>query len=212
MHLPTNSRRQFLKAGSTIASSAWLASNWPMIAAAAEHAAHSDGTEAGPRTFDVLTADEAADIDAIANQIVPGGSSPGARDARVVYFIDRALGRFFADQLPALREGLHEFQRSYAAHSSSDKPFAAASDARQIDWLNAVDDSPFFETVRRLTLIGLIALPKYGGNFNKAGWALLGFDDRHFWQPPFGHYDESYQGFEPYPGTRPYAADEKAGA
>ncbi len=36
----------------------------------------------------------------------------------------------------------------------------------------------------------MFALPSYGGNRDKAGWHLIGFDDRHFWQPPFGYYDE----------------------
>jgi hypothetical protein len=49
-------------------------------------------------------------------------------------------------------------------------------------------------------------MPKYGGNHDKAGWKLLGFEDRHVWQPPFGYYDKDYPGFEPYPGTKPYTA------
>ena len=46
-----------------------------------------------------------------------------------------------------------------------------------------------------LTLAGLLALPSYGGNENKAGWKLVGFVDQHAWQPPFGHYDVGYPGF-----------------
>lgn len=214
---PVRTRRQFLGAGTGIASAAWIAANWPSIAAAAQQAegasAHHehDATPPAPADFVVLTAAEAADVDAIANQIVPGGDTPGARDARVVHFIDRALGSFFAAQLPAFRQGLAEFQQAFAAHSAVAKPFAAASDARQIDWLHSVDQTDFFHTVHRLTLLGLVASPKYGGNFNKTGWKVLGFDDRHLWQPPFGHYDQDYAGFEPYPGTRLWTAG-KVGA
>jgi hypothetical protein len=27
------------------------------------------------------------------------------------------------------------------------------------------------------------------------GWKLIGFEDRHFFQPPFGFYDRGYPGF-----------------
>ncbi len=35
----------------------------------------------------------------------------------------------------------------------------------------------------------MFALPVYGGNKGYAGWKVLGFDHRHAWVPPFGHYD-----------------------
>lgn len=207
MHKPSRSRRQFLAATATLANAGWIAANWPSIAAAAEHAGHMhDATPAAPASFEVLGAAEAVEIDAICNLIVPGGDTPGARDARVVYFIDRALGSFFAAELPAFRKGLADFQKAYAAQSSTSAPFSAAGEARQAAWLHEVEDTPFFATVRRLTLLGLVASPKYGGNYNKTGWKLLGFEDRHVWEPPFGFYDKDYPGFEPYPGTKPYMA------
>jgi gluconate 2-dehydrogenase gamma chain len=206
VHKPTNTRRQFLAATATLANASWLAANWPSIAAAAEHAEHMHDATAAPTSFEVLTAAEAADVEAMANQIVPGGATPGARDAKVIYFIDRSLGSFWASELPAFRKGFEDFQKTYAAHSTSATPFSAASDARQVAFLHQVEDTPFFNTVRRLTLLGLSASPKYGGNRDKAGWKLLGFEDRHVWQPPFGYYDQDYPGFEPYPGTKPYTA------
>jgi hypothetical protein len=205
---PISSRRQFLTSTGIIAGSTWLTMNWPQIVAAAEHADHAahDTAVAAPTSFTTLTITEATEVEAIANQIVPGGTTPGARDAKVIYFIDRALGSFWSSELPAFRKGFTEFQAAYAAHSSTSAPFSAAGDARQVAWLHEIDGTPFFATVRRLTLIGLIASPKYGGNFEKAGWKLLGFEDRHVWKPPFGYYDKDYPGFEPYPGTKPYMA------
>jgi hypothetical protein len=47
-------------------------------------------------------------------------------------------------------------------------------------------------------VLGLLALPSYGGNADKLGWKLVGFVDQHAWQPPFGHYDAGYPGFVPY--------------
>lgn len=203
MERSTPSRRQFLVAIGELASASWVAMNWPQIAAAAEHAGHGghDSTEP-PTSITTLTAAEAAEIDAITNQIVPGGATPGARDARTLYFIDNALGSFFAKQLPAFRQGLAEFNSAYAARYGADKPFSAASDAQQIAFLKEVDKTPFFMAVRRLTVLGLLALPKYGGNHDYLGWKLIGVENQHAWEPPFGYYDRDYAGFEPYPGTK----------
>lgn len=204
MELSPPSRRQFLTAIGNLASTGWIAMNWPGIAAAAEHAGHD--SNAPPSVIKTLSASEAANVDAIADRIVPGGTAPGARDARVIYFIDNALGSFFAAQLPAFRQGLEEFSGAYALRNGADKPFSAAPEAQQTAFLNEVEKSPFFLAVRRLTVLGLLALPKYGGNADYLGWKLIGVENNHAWEPPFGFYDQDYQGFEPYPGTTPYTA------
>lgn len=209
MEQPIAARRQFLAAVGNLASAGWIALNWPQIAVAAEQAGHAhnmhDAT-AAPTTLKTLSATDAADVDAIANQIVPGGATPGARDAQVIYFIDNALGSFFAAQLPSFRKGLAEFQSGYAARGGAARPFAAAPAAEQTAWLQQIDETPFFLAVRRLTVLGMIALPKYGGNHDNLGWKLLGVEDNHYWEPPFGYYDRNYAGFTPYPGTKPYTA------
>ncbi len=38
-------------------------------------------------------------------------------------------------------------------------------------------------------MFGVFSDPSHGGNRDKAGWAMIGFDNRHAWQPPFGYYD-----------------------
>ncbi|MET0241658.1 MAG: gluconate 2-dehydrogenase subunit 3 family protein [Sphingobium sp.] len=207
MEQPIPSRRQFLTAIGNLASAGWITMHWPQIAVAAEHKGHAGhDMSAPPTTLGTLSAAEAAEIDAIANRIVPGGATPGARDAHVVNFIDNALGSFFAAQLPSFRQGLTEFQTGYAARHGTAAPFSAAPEAQQVAWLKEVDKTPFFMAVRRLTVLGLIALPKYGGNHDNLGWKLIGVIDNHAWEPPFGYYDENYTGFEPYPGTKPYTA------
>ena len=193
-----------MAATAKLASASWIAMNWPQIAAAAEHDGHD--MTAPPATLKTLTAAEAAEVDAIANQIVPGGAIPGARDAHAVYFIDNALGSFFAAQLPAFRKGLAEFQSAYAARGGAGKPFSQAPEAQQIAFLHEVDKTPFFAAVRRLTVLGMLASPKYGGNHDGLGSKLIGVEDRHVWTPPFGYYDQGYAGFEPYPGSKPYTA------
>jgi len=209
MEQPVPSRRLFLAAIGNLASASWIAMNWPQIAAAAEPQGHDmhdmAGMAAPPATLKTLSAAEAAEVDAIANQIVPGGANPGARDCHAVYFIDNALGGFFAAQLPAFRKGLADFNSAYAAGGGG-KPFSQAPEAEQIAFLHRVDKTPFFLAVRRLTVLGIIALPKYGGNHDGLGSKLIGVVDRHVWAPPFGYYDQDYAGFTPYPGTKPYTA------
>jgi gluconate 2-dehydrogenase gamma chain len=205
------SRRGFLTAIGELASASWIAMNWPAIAAAAEPmghdmAGHDMNMAAPPAALRTLTAAEAAEVDAIAGQIVPGGDTPGAREAGALYFIDNALGGFFAAQLPSFRQGLAEFNAAYAARHGAGSPFSAAREAQQIAWLHEVDATPFFIAVRRLTVLGLLALPKYGGNHDGLGSKLIGVVNHHVWRPPFGWYDQDYAGFVPYPGHPTYAA------
>lgn len=209
MPQPSPSRRQFLAAVGNLASASWITLNWPQIAMAAEQADHSGhgASSAAPTTFKTLSAAEVAEIDAIANQIVPGGTTPGARDARVIYFIDNALGGFFGAQLPEFRKGLAEFNTAYTAKYGAGTLFSAAPEAQQIAFLHTVDKTPFFAAVRRLTVLSLIAMPKYGGNKDGIGTNMLGVVEQHVWAPPFGYYDQDYPGFEPYPGTKVYTAE-----
>jgi len=67
-----------------------MGAQWPGILAAAEHA-HQAANAKTPVKFQVLTAAQAKDVEAIAAQIVPSDELPGAREAGVVYFIDQAL-------------------------------------------------------------------------------------------------------------------------
>jgi hypothetical protein len=77
MTQPIPSRRQFMTAVGNLASAGWIAMNWPQIALAADHSGHAGHAEGGPpRTLKTLSAAEAAEVDAIANQIVPGGATP----------------------------------------------------------------------------------------------------------------------------------------
>jgi hypothetical protein len=190
------SRRSFLLSGSGLLSSMWIAAHWPNIAAAAHHA---DAAAEVPGTsgFQFLGAADAADVEAIAAQIVPSGATPGAREAHAVHFIDRALATFFSAWAADFRAGLDGFQATYRAASPGAAFAEAASDA-QIAHLKTVDGTPFFDSMRTLTLLGMFSSPKYGGNFRGAGWTLMGFEDRHAFTPPFGFYDREYGGFVPY--------------
>jgi gluconate 2-dehydrogenase gamma chain len=196
-----SSRRAFLLSTGGLLSSAWVGTHWPAIAAAAHHAEEMAATPAVVG-FQFFSPSEAADVAAIAAQIVPSGEALGAREAHAVYFTDRALSTFFAGWAADYRTGLADFQTKFHAANPAAASFAAASSDDQIAFLKTVDHTPFFETERTLTLLGMFTSPKYGGNYQGSGWKLMGFEDRHIFAPPFGYYDAEYSGFVPYTEKR----------
>ena len=193
MEDPTRSRRQFLAGAGSAFGAAWIAAQWPAVAAAHTHAAAAT-TGAGPAVLEFLTPGEAREIAAIVAQIVPTDDTPGAREAGAVYFIDRSLRTWAAAAAEPFRQGLGEFRAGFTA-GRAPADFAAADAATQIAYLEQVEDTPFFGLVRMLTLVGMFVLPSYGGNRDGIGWRLIGFDDTHGYSPPFGYYDRDYTGF-----------------
>ena len=169
------SRRHFL-------SSAWIAANLPSIASAQQHANHA-ARSPQPLKFDFFTPEQAADVEAMAEQIIPADETPGARDARVVYFIDRALVTFEREKQKQYKQGLEKLRADLG------KRFSELGPDEQIAALRMIEKTEFFELVRTHTVMGFFANPEYGGNLNEAGWKTIGFEDKFFFQPPFGYYD-----------------------
>ena len=147
----------------------------------------------GAATPSLLSSAEFADVAAIAAQIIPTDATPGAREAGVAQFIDRALATVFARFARDFRDQLAAFQLRYRTQYPAASSFAALTDQQQLEFLKQVERTPFFERVRLLTIIGMFAMPKYGGNRDGVGWKLIGFQDQHIFQPPFGHYDRNYR-------------------
>jgi gluconate 2-dehydrogenase gamma chain len=142
-----------------------------------------------------FSATEARTVDAIVAQIIPTDETPGAREMGVARFIDRGLAGFLAPLAGAFRAGLADFETQYRSRNPHSEEFASLSAARQIEWLQQVDHTPFFETLQQLTVLGALAMPQYGGNRDGLGWQLIGFADSHAFAPPFGYYDRDYPGF-----------------
>jgi gluconate 2-dehydrogenase gamma chain len=187
------SRREFFSAAGTTLAAAWWAANLPGIRAAADHAARA--VREGRLAFETLAPDDAADLAALAEQIFPSDpGSPGAREAGVIHFIDRALGSFAANLADPVRGGLVEVTRLTAERHPNGGRFGALNAARQEALMPAVAALPVFTPVRYLVVAGMFASPSYGGNRDQVGWKLLGFDDRFAWQPPFGYYDRDAHG------------------
>jgi gluconate 2-dehydrogenase gamma chain len=188
------SRRSFLLAASSGVGATWLTFTWAEVANAA-HDAHAVVQSADASRTSFFTSLEAADVSAIASQIIPTNATPGAREAGVVFFIDRALATFFSRMAGTFRSQLADFGAMCRTHHPSVTSFAALSSPQQIEFLETVEHTPFFDSMRFLTVLGMFAMPGYGGNRDGVGWKLLGFEDQHVFQPPFGYYDRDYPGF-----------------
>jgi gluconate 2-dehydrogenase gamma chain len=191
------SRRQFLRATGGMLGATWIGTHWPALVAAAEHA-HQVASGVADRTLSVLSPTQARDVEAVAAQIVPSGDTPGAREAGVVYFIDHVHAGPYAARAAEFLAGLKEFQAEFSARNPGVASFADLPDDEQLAFLTSIEATPFFGTMKFLTVLGLLALPSYGGNTGKLGWKLVGFVDQHAWSPPFGYYDRDYPGFVPY--------------
>ena len=139
----------------------------------------------------VLAPGQLRDLDAIAALILPTDDMPGAHEAHVADFIDRALASFAADQRPLFDAGLADLSARVARRHPLAGGFADLPEADAVALLRELEAerSDFFEAARVATISGILANPEYGGNAGKAGWRAIGFDDRFVWAEPFGWYD-----------------------
>jgi len=185
-----SSRRQFLVGSVSGLSSAWLASRWPAILAAQEHARQA--AQSSPAKFQYFSSEDAIEVEAVAAQVIPSDDSPGAREARVIYFIDRALLTFDRDKQPVYRRGLKDLERTTREIFAGPNRFSSLTPAQQLQVLAAIEKTEFFEVVRVHTIMGFLAKPTYGGNYNDTGWKLIGFADQMTNEPPFGYYDREF--------------------
>jgi gluconate 2-dehydrogenase gamma chain len=158
------------------------------VAAAQQHA-HEAVQSSTPPAFQTLDPATAAEIDAITSQIIPSTDGPGAREAGIIYFIDRALSTFDAHLRDAYRTGMNEVQQKRKELFPGSASVAGLTSDLQIRLIHAIEATEFFDLLRTHTLYGFLGNPSYGGNRDHIGWKLIGFEDRMVFQPPFGYYD-----------------------
>jgi gluconate 2-dehydrogenase gamma chain len=188
-------RRSFLLESGKLASAGWLAMNTPMLMAAGIAAEEHRQSSAD---WQNISPQEAIKFAAVVDQIIPPDDMPGASDAGVVYFIDNVLGGFMAGASGMLKQGLADLDAAAIAAFPDQAGFAALDFDQQTEILTQVETTPFFNTMIFLTHCGMFAMPSWGGNRDRTGWALLGFDNQHAWQPPFGYYDARADAGEDY--------------
>lgn len=211
-------RRQFLSRSLSALGVTWTAAHWPAVLAAAEHA-HKAAASPEPQKWEFFTPAEAKEVEAISACIIPSDGTPGAREAGVVYFIDRALVTFSTDDQKTYRAGLPEIQKRVKELFPAVTLFSAATAEQQVAVLESLDEvgaknsprrpranflpgsaaQPLFEVVRAHTIAGFLVDPDSGrlGNRGGVGWALIGRDPAHSFQPPFSAVDKDYPGWHP---------------
>ena len=211
-------RRKFLSHGIAALGATWTAAHWPAVVAAAEHA-HKAAAFPENQKWEFFTSAEAHEVEAIASCIIPGGDTPGAREAGVVYFIDRALVTFSVDDQKTYRQGLPEIQKRVHELFPEVAMFSAASPEQQEAVLESLDEpgakieprrpranfrpssvaQPLFEVLRAHTIAGFLIDPEVDrkGNRGGVGWTLIGREPGHSFQPPFSAIDRGYPGWQP---------------
>src|SRR5580765_156632 len=133
------SRRSLLQAIAALIATAATPIGWAEAAQAHHAASSADGA-----TISFLSATEAADVEAVAAQIIPTDDTPGAREAGAVYFIDRALSSFFSQLGGDYRSQLSAFQAACRKQHPEAASFASLSSRQQVEFLKTIDQTPFF--------------------------------------------------------------------
>lgn len=183
------SRRTFLTQAAASVGMLYVGTLTPeLIAQAHQHAkTASAATEEKPLRF--FTQQQAADYEAFASQIIPTDDTPGAKEANVLHFADYALSEIepqnkkdFAAALTALTAQTKKMFPGAAT-------FAAMTHAQQVEVMTTMEKSPEFGILRAYAVIGFLCDPADRGNKNGVGWQLIGFEDKFYYQPPFGYYD-----------------------
>jgi len=210
------SRRRFLSQAGIGISAAWISAHWPEMVSAATHA-HQAVQSGTAYKFEFFTPTEAAEIDALSARIIPTDEMPGAREAGVLYFIDRALVTFASGDQQMYRDGLAQLQSVVQEKFPGVEEFSAATTEQQNEILRSVDTNQkeptigrlqkssqkFFEALRMATISGFLIDPEVGtGNRGGVGWKLIGREPEHSFQPPFGYYDKDYPGWQPAPASK----------
>ena len=182
------SRREFLLSSVSGLSAAWVVANYAGIVEAdafVQQAARSGQ----PGRLAFFTPAQAAEVEAMAAQIIPTDETPGAREAHVINFIDRALTTFERERQSEYVKGLEELHAQTRQLVPGATDFSTLTSPQQIQVLTAMEKTPFFNLVRTHTITGFFASPAHGGNYNKVGWKLVSYDDSLNHKPPFGYYD-----------------------
>ncbi|HET6630412.1 MAG TPA: gluconate 2-dehydrogenase subunit 3 family protein [Woeseiaceae bacterium] len=180
-----------MAASGALAGTSFVRAGAAGILAAAE-AACTARDEGAP--FETLSDAEAREFEAIAARILPTTDTPGAREAGVIWFIDRSFGSIFQGRLEFARGGLAAFQAAIPAQYPGAHAFSDLDTADQDRYLATQESTGFFQFLRIMTLAGFFGMSSYGGNRDHVGWKLLGLEhEHHGWQPPFGYYDAAWR-------------------
>ena len=186
------SRRNFLQSTGTLTGAAYLRMLAPGLAAITQAACSAKDEGAA---FVILGTDEARDFAAIAARIIPTTDTPGASEAGVIHFIDKAFAAEMSGQLDFARAGLAELNDALGSQHTDAIQLGDLGEDEQDAFLQTRETSGFFNLMWAMTIFGFFSMEKYGGNRDQVGWELIGFEGGHGpWQYPFGYYDAQVHG------------------
>ena len=131
--------------------------------------------------FEYFNPADAAEIKAIASQIIPDDGGPGVESAGVILFIDRSLAGYDQDKQELYKSGLAQTQAKRAELFPGSTSIASLPDSQKIALLKAIEKTDFFQQVRLHTILGFFGQP--------VGIKFLGVEHKMQFEPPFGYYD-----------------------
>jgi gluconate 2-dehydrogenase gamma chain len=131
-----------------------------------------------------LTASEADILEAIVTCLIPSDENgPGAAEARVSRYIERALATDYVGHRPAYASALAAVD-DYARRTY-ERAFVRLSEEQRVSVLADMEagsatgfepsSTAFFELVRQHAMEGMFGDPRWGGNEGFVGWGLLGY-------------------------------------
>lgn len=126
----------------------------------------------GPWRF--FTVEEALTVDAICERLIPADRDPGARQARVVHYIDIQLTRHFRRYQRIYRQGIASVEAR--SRTKFSKRFVELTPEQQDEVLADVEGNSeaFFELVLAHTRQGFYGDPRHGGNHGMVSWRMVG--------------------------------------
>jgi gluconate 2-dehydrogenase gamma chain len=148
-----------------------------------------------PRPVTALDAASYRTLEAAAARILPAdGAFPGAREAKVIDFIDRQLTMAplvrVAPALIALARALDDLARAKRAPDFAQLPAAdqdAALEALSRGTLGTkLPERELFRILHGFVLEGYLADPHHGGNHEQVAWKAIGFPEPSL-RTPGGH-------------------------
>ena len=123
----------------------------------------------------------AAEIKAIAGEIIPETDTPGADSAGVIWFIDRALAGYDRDKRDLYARGLRETESRRAELFPDSTSIISLTPDQRVALLKAIEQTEFFKQVRFHAILGFFGHPM--------GRKMLGLEHSLQYGPPFGYYD-----------------------
>jgi len=131
--------------------------------------------------LETFSSEEARMVEALCDQIVPDDGAPGAKQAGVLFYIDRQLAgplRRFApvyhDSLPRLGTAC----RQRTGHDFVDLSFSERTEfLRDVEAGRVAGLDSFFKLVVDHTMQGFYGSPVHGGNRDEVSWDMLAIRD-----------------------------------